>query len=101
MVSGAKKRQIEVEFLSPFHEITKIRKMPLEIEKNEPLETAVERISGRFGKKFEEKLYTERNELSENAILIHNGNVIGSREKMKIKLKDGDKLVFTIPMSGG
>jgi MoaD family protein len=91
--------KLKIKFLKPFSDA--VDKGELELDFNgitlgELLKVLLDRYP-----KLKTEFYTKTNELSENMCIFVNDKPTSALNGIKTKLKNGDELIFFIPISGG
>jgi molybdopterin converting factor small subunit len=51
--------------------------------------------------KLEKELYTDKKKITDYVVIFVNDKPISALDDIKTKIKDGDELLFFIPISGG
>ena len=91
--------KLTIKFLRPFKEIIGENELELEIEVK-TLKDLLKILVDKYPK-LEKELFTENNELTEYICIFLNDKPISALNFLDTELKNGDNLLFFIPVSGG
>jgi len=90
---------VEVLYFAEFKDITSKEKENLEIDEN--LDDLLNLLFKRYSS-FRNLVWDEKSQKIHNLIsIIINNQAIHEKDPLKINLKDGDKIAFLLPVSGG
>jgi len=87
---------IKISFLSPFSELNTQIEFKIEIESGSTIQDLLNFLSKKFGKKFDELLYTKDHKFSKDIVILRNGkNILIDSEKYLLEyLQPNQEFVF-------
>ena len=89
----------KIKLLRPFSDV--VGKNELEIDFNgSTFEDLLKILTNRYPK-LKEKFYTKNNELTDYLCIFVNDKPISALKGVSTKLKNGDEILFFMPLSGG
>ncbi len=92
---------IQVEFLSSLVNITKEKKILVDVQQGSTVKMVLEALVLRYGKDFNEKIYDSSKGLSVFIIILLNGQDIRSLKGINAEVREGDTLVMIPAIAGG
>ena len=90
--------KVEIIFHATFREITKKRKVIEEINNDCTFELILSKLTKKYGNDFKNILNLQTGKIANDILVMLNGK--GIRE-IDEKIKDGDVLIFSLPVGGG
>ena len=91
--------KLEIKFLRPFSEATGKNKLEIDID-GRTLMDLLKILVNRYPK-LEKEFFTTKDELTEYICIFVNDKPISALNGLDTELKNGDNLLFFIPVSGG
>jgi len=91
--------EIKIKLLRPFSEI--VGKKELEIELNGTTLNDLLIYLVKKYPKLKNELYTKNDELTDYICIFVNDKIASALNEFETKIKDGDEILFFIPISGG
>jgi MoaD family protein len=91
--------KLKIKFLKPFSDAVNKNELELDFDGN-TLEELLKIMVNRYPK-LKTEFYTKTNDLSEDMCIFVNDKPTSALNGIKTKLKNGDELIFFIPISGG
>lgn len=91
--------KVKIKFLRPFSEITGKSKLEIDID-GQTLTELLKLLVNRYPK-LEKEFFTNKDDLTEYICIFVNDKPISALNGLDTELKNGDNLLFFIPVSGG
>lgn len=92
--------KIKVCSLSILEEFFSNKEIEVEVDEGTDVEGLIETLKGIYGREFYEKIMKDGS-LKEFIVILLNGLSIGMKDGLNTPLKDGDRVVFALSLSGG
>ena len=90
--------QIKVKHLNIFYNITRKKEESVEFDSSLTLRELVDKLSRSYKAEFRDTILDEDNKLKSYAWILVNGE---PAKDLEMKLKDGEVVVFSLPIAGG
>jgi len=91
--------KLNIKFLRPFSELVGKSKLEIDLH-GRTLTDLLKMLVNRYPK-LEKEFFTNKDELTEYICIFVNDNPISALNGLDTELKNGDNLLFFIPVSGG
>ncbi len=88
-----------VEFTKPFSDAVGLRNVEVDFDGRD-VDTLLIFLVDKYPN-LKNELYTDAGELTDYVIIFVNDKPISALEKLETKVRDGDKIMFFFPISGG
>jgi molybdopterin synthase sulfur carrier subunit len=92
---------VKIVFLSVLVDITEIEELILPLDDESNMRNILEQLSLKFGKKFEEMIFKDSEELSKYVIITINGKDIRTIDGLNTKVEVNDEISFIPAIAGG
>ncbi|MFW9824117.1 MAG: MoaD/ThiS family protein [Candidatus Thorarchaeota archaeon] len=92
---------IKIVFLSLLTDITNVEELSLPIEDGVNIRTILEKLTAKFGSKFEEIIFKSSIDLSKYVIITINGKDIRTLDGLNTKVQINDEISFIPAIAGG
>lgn len=92
---------IKIIFLSVLVDITQIEELTLPIDDGSNIKNMLEKLSSKFGKKFEDLIFKASENLSKYVIITINGKDIRTLDGLSTKIQLNDEISFIPAIAGG
>jgi molybdopterin synthase sulfur carrier subunit len=92
---------IKIVFLSLLTDITNVEELSLPIEDGVNIRTILEKLTVKFGSKFEEVIFKSSQDLSKYVIITINGKDIRTLDGLNTKVQINDEISFIPAIAGG
>ena len=90
--------QVKVKHLNIFYNITGKKEEKVEFNESLTLKELVDRLSRSYKAEFRDTILDGENKLKPDAWILVNGE---PAKNLEMKLKDGEVVVFSLPIAGG
>jgi molybdopterin synthase sulfur carrier subunit len=91
----------KIVFLSLLTDITQVDEVSLNLDDGSLIRTVLERLTSKFGDKFEEMIYKNSKDLSKYVLITINGKDIRSLNGLDTKIQQNDEISFIPAIAGG
>ncbi len=92
---------VKIMFLSVLVDITQIEELNLPIDDGSNIKNMLEKLSLKFGKKFEDLIFKASEDLSKYVIITINGKDIRTLDGLNTKIQLNDEISFIPAIAGG
>ncbi len=92
---------VKIMFLSVLVDITQIAELNLPIDDGSNIKNMLEKLSLKFGKKFEDLIFKASEDLSKYVIITINGKDIRTLDGLNTKIQLNDEISFIPAIAGG
>jgi len=93
--------KVTVKFFTALREITQKREEEIELPSTATVEELLEILSKKYGRKFVDYVYDEKNNVRSHLQFLVNGRNTTILQGFKTKLVEGDKVAIIPPVGGG
>jgi len=93
--------KITVKFFTTLREITDKREEEIKSSKDLTVGELLEQLSKKYGRRFMDYVYDKKGNVQSYLQFLVNGRSITTREGLKTKLKEGDRVAIIPPVGGG
>lgn len=93
--------KVTVKFFTTLREITDKREEEIKSSKDLTVGELLEQLSKKYGRRFMDYVYDKKGNLQSYLQFLVNGRSITTREDLKTKLKEGDRVAIIPPVGGG
>jgi len=91
-------KRIKVKYLNIYYTITRKKEDSVEFDGSLTLRELVDKLSRSYKPEFRDAILDGENKLKPHAWILVNGELA---KNLEIKLKDGEVIVFSLPIAGG
>ncbi len=99
-VGGSSMTRVKVKYYSVFKKITDKSQEKIKVDDNATIEDLLKKLTEVYGEDFFNYIFRENNKIQPTSRISINGEIVTSTD-LDNKIKDGDKVLFFTPMSGG
>lgn len=93
--------KVTVKFFTTLREITDKREEEINFSKDFTVGELLEQLSKKYGRRFMDYVYDQKGNVQSYLQFLVNGRSITTREGLKTKLKEGDRVAIIPPVGGG
>ncbi len=93
--------KVTVKFFTTLREITDKREEEIKFSNDLTVGELLEQLSKKHGRRFMEYIYDKKGNVQSYLQFLVNGRSITTREGLKTKLKEGDRVAIIPPVGGG
>ena len=93
--------KVTVKFFTTLREITDKREEEINFSKDFTVGELLEQLSKKYGRSFMAYVYDQNGNVQSYLQFLVNGRSITTREGLKTKLKEGDRVAIIPPVGGG